>query len=172
MCWRRPRSGHGSAWIYASQHPEKVAGLVLIDPTPVDLEARWKACLPQAQRSLERRLRERQPRGDRLRGERDPAGCGQSAAGRPTAGAGPGQGDQIPSAWPIEQLDPSGRNWWPRRRKRCRSGRLIVAENSSHGMVFETPDPVIDAVLQVVEAVRDPSSWAASATPEEGTPTP
>src|SRR3954453_1516793 len=32
--------------IYASQHPEQVAGLVLIDPEPVGLKARWQAVLP------------------------------------------------------------------------------------------------------------------------------
>ena len=32
--------------IYASQHPKSVAGLVLIDPAPVDLEERRKAVLP------------------------------------------------------------------------------------------------------------------------------
>src|SRR3954453_15338461 len=32
--------------IYASEHPEQVAGLVFIDPEPVDLEERWKAVLP------------------------------------------------------------------------------------------------------------------------------
>ncbi len=51
-------------------------------------------------------------------------------------------------------------------------GRLIVAENSSHGMVFTSPDLVIDAVHQVIEAVRDPSTWAASATPMAATPAP
>ena len=32
--------------VYASQHPEDIAGLVLIDGEPEDLQARWKAVLP------------------------------------------------------------------------------------------------------------------------------
>ena len=51
------------------------------------------------------------------------------------------------------------------------SGRLIVAEKSAHYINGGQPDLVIDAVRQVVEAARDPGSWA-SATPEGATPAP
>jgi hypothetical protein len=50
--------------------------------------------------------------------------------------------------------------------------RLVVAENSSHGLVFDTPDVVIEAIRPVVEAVRDPGTWTSSATLEGGPQTP
>jgi pimeloyl-ACP methyl ester carboxylesterase len=167
------------AWvtrIYASQHPEKVAGLVLIDPTPVDLEARWKAVLPP---ELSARWSEDFESGNPE--EIDfAASATQLAAANPLPAVPmivlahtPGQSDYlIPSGWPIDVLDPIWQGLVAAQAQKVPGGRLIVAENSSHGMVFETPDPVIDAVLQVVEVVRDPSSWVASATPEERTPTP
>jgi hypothetical protein len=47
--------------------------------------------------------------------------------------------------------------------------RQVIAKESEHYIQLQQPELVIDAVRQVVEAVRDPSSWAMSAT---GTPSP
>jgi pimeloyl-ACP methyl ester carboxylesterase len=47
--------------------------------------------------------------------------------------------------------------------------RHVIARESEHYIQLQQPELVIDAVRQVVEAVRDPSSWAMSAT---GTPNP
>jgi hypothetical protein len=45
--------------------------------------------------------------------------------------------------------------------------RHVIARESEHYIQLQQPELVIDAVRQVVEAVRDPSSWA---TPVAGTP--
>jgi pimeloyl-ACP methyl ester carboxylesterase len=47
--------------------------------------------------------------------------------------------------------------------------RHVIAKESEHYIQLQQPELVIDAVRQVVEAVRDPSSWAMSTT---GTPSP
>ena len=47
--------------------------------------------------------------------------------------------------------------------------RHVIARESEHDIQLQQPELVIDAVRQVVEAVRDPSSWAMSVT---GTPNP
>jgi pimeloyl-ACP methyl ester carboxylesterase len=39
------------------------------------------------------------------------------------------------------------------------NSRLVVAERSGHFIPGDQPDLVIDAIHQVVEAVRDPSTW-------------
>jgi hypothetical protein len=45
--------------------------------------------------------------------------------------------------------------------------RLIVAEHSQHFIPGDQPELVIAAIQQVVDAVRDPSTWTMSAaTPE------
>ena len=55
---------------------------------------------------------------------------------------------------------------------RRRSKKEARAENSSHGMVFDTPNVVIEAIRQVLEAVRDPNILASSATPDVVKPAP
>ena len=39
-------------------------------------------------------------------------------------------------------------------------GRLVVAEQSGHFIPGDQPEVVIAAIRQVVDAVRDPASWA------------
>jgi pimeloyl-ACP methyl ester carboxylesterase len=51
-------------------------------------------------------------------------------------------------------------------------GRFVVAEESAHYVQLQQPELVIVAVQQVVDAVRDPSTWAAPATPAVTTPAP
>jgi pimeloyl-ACP methyl ester carboxylesterase len=47
--------------------------------------------------------------------------------------------------------------------------RIVVAEESNHLVPFQQPEVMIATIKDVVEAVRDPSSWA---TPEAATPSP
>jgi pimeloyl-ACP methyl ester carboxylesterase len=47
--------------------------------------------------------------------------------------------------------------------------RLVYAEESGHLVPFDQPAVMIAAIEEVVEAVRDPSSWA---TPAAGTSVP
>jgi pimeloyl-ACP methyl ester carboxylesterase len=160
------------AWvtrIYASQHPEQVAGLVLIDPEPVGLKARWQAVLPPelSSRWIEDYW------DDNPEGIDFAVSALQLATAHPLPAVPllvlahtPGKGDYlIPRSWPLDVLDPIWEELVAAQAREVPGGRLIVAENSSHGMVFDTPDVVTAAIRQVVEAVRDPSSWAASATP-------
>jgi pimeloyl-ACP methyl ester carboxylesterase len=47
--------------------------------------------------------------------------------------------------------------------------RIVIAEESGHLVPFDQPAVMIAAIEDVVEAVRDPSSWA---TPAAGAPSP
>lgn len=162
--------------IYASQHPEQVAGLVLIDPEPVGLKARWQAVLPPelSSRWIEDYW------DDNPEGIDFAASALQLATAHPLPAVPllvlahtPGKGAYlIPRSWPLDVLDPIWQELVADQAREVPGGRLVVAENSSHGMVFDTPDVVIEAIRQVVKAVRDPGSWAAAAPPEGGTPTP
>jgi pimeloyl-ACP methyl ester carboxylesterase len=162
--------------IYASQHPENVAGLALIDPEPLGLEARWKAILPA---ELSARWIEDYWNGN-PEGIDFAASETQLEATNPLPAVPllvlahtPGMGDYlIPSGWPIDVLDPIWQELVAAQAQEVPGGRLIVAEASSHGMAFTSPEVVVDAVLQVVAAVRDPSTWAMSATPGAATPAP
>ena len=52
-------------------------------------------------------------------------------------------------------------------------GRHVIATESGHYIHLQQPELVIDAIRQVVEAVRNPASWATpAANPAAATPTP
>jgi len=172
-------SGSFGPWvtrIYASDYPEQVAGLVLIDPGPANLEARWKAVLPPklSARWIEDFWNNNPEEIDFAASET------QLAAAKPLPAVPlivlahtPGQSAYLyPSGWPIDVLDPIWQELVANQAREVPGGRLIVAEDASHGMVFDDPEFVANAVVQVVEAVRDPSTWADSATPMAATPTP
>jgi pimeloyl-ACP methyl ester carboxylesterase len=47
--------------------------------------------------------------------------------------------------------------------------RVVIAEHSGHAIPLDEPEVIIAAIEDVVDAVREPSSWA---TPAAGTPAP
>jgi pimeloyl-ACP methyl ester carboxylesterase len=69
-------------------------------------------------------------------------------------------GEGLERAWTVEQ------DWLA---ALVPGARHVIAKESEHYIQLQQPELVIDAVRQVVEAVRDPSSWAMSTT---GTPSP
>jgi hypothetical protein len=51
-------------------------------------------------------------------------------------------------------------------------GRQVIAAESGHYVQLQQPEPVIATIQQVVEAVRDPSTWTPPAvSPATATPT-
>ena len=69
-------------------------------------------------------------------------------------------GEGLERAWTIEQA---------RLAALLPGTRHVIAAESEHYIQLQQPELVIEAVRQVVEVVRDPSSWA---TPIAGTPAP
>jgi pimeloyl-ACP methyl ester carboxylesterase len=69
-------------------------------------------------------------------------------------------GEGLERAWTVEQ---------DRLAALVPGARHMIASESEHYIQLQQPELVIDAARQVVEAVRDPSSWA---TPVAGTPAP
>ncbi len=69
-------------------------------------------------------------------------------------------GEGLERAWTVEQ---------DRLAALVPGARHVIARESEHYIQLQQPELVIDAVRQVVEAVRDPRSWAMSTT---GTPSP
>ena len=160
--------------VYASQHPEDIAGLVLIDGEPEDLEARWKAVLPAdlAARWLQDYWGGN-PEGIALEESEVQVRDARSLPEVPLIVIVHGDARQdphlIPAGWPGEVLDPIWQELVAKQAELVPGGRLVVAEQSDHGIPFVQPELVVDAVREGVEAVRDPSRWA---TPEGGTPVP
>ena len=80
-----------------------------------------------------------------------------------------------PSGYPAAALEAV---WLPLQEELAAlvpDGRLVVAEQSGHFIPGDQPDLVIVAIQQVVDAVRDPSTWplgsaAASLVDDQATP--
>jgi pimeloyl-ACP methyl ester carboxylesterase len=165
--------------LYAATYPNEVAGLVLVDAAHEDYYAAQQAALTPAQRAEIARLAEEGPPGladypDRERLDTDAS----AAALRQAVAASPlppmplvvlthGRPWDWPPGYPVEDLEAL---WMPLQEDLAAlvpDGRLVVADGSGHFIPGERPDLVIAAIADVVDAVRDPSTWplAFSATP-------
>jgi pimeloyl-ACP methyl ester carboxylesterase len=167
--------------LYASTYPDEVVGMVLVDAFSEGLEAQMTAEQWTAYTALF------QPVPEALAGYPDleftdldlsvsqvrdatealplpPVPFVVLSRGRPMAMPAdlPGglTGEGLERAWTVEQ---------DRLAALLPGARHVIAGESEHYIQLQQPELVIAAVQHVVEAVRDPSSWA---TPAAGTPPP
>ena len=175
--------------LYASTYPDEIVGMVLVDAFSEGLEAQmtaeqWTAYaaifqpVPEAlaeYADLEftdldlsaSQVRDATaasplPPGPQSAGVPFPLvvlSRGQSMA-MPTDLPGGLTGEGLERAWSVEQ---------ERLAALLPGARHVIARDSEHYIQLQQPELVIEAVRQVVEAVRDPSSWA---TPIAGAPVP
>jgi pimeloyl-ACP methyl ester carboxylesterase len=158
------------ARLYASEFPEDVAGLVLVDSTHEDQFARLEALVPATVWAEFEAMLAQFPDPEGIDIETTAAEARVARAETPlapmplvvvTAGQR-GDAALLPPGWPVEaeaalwqelQTDLAGL---------VPNGRHIVAEQSGHYVHQSQPDVVVDAIRQVVEAVRDPDERGAS----------
>ncbi len=160
---------------YGSQFPDEVAGLVLVDGMPPDLPAAGLALLP---------VPERRETFTILRGlhPEDPEHLDIIASGVwvtahpstpvPTVVLAAGF-HGAPGASP----DTAFEDLWQELQQdqaRVLNARFVPVPEGDHFLQRDRPDQVIQAIRQVVEAVRHPGAWAApaSAPGTAGTPVP
>jgi pimeloyl-ACP methyl ester carboxylesterase len=154
--------------LYAYQHPDEVAGLVLVDPTPEDFAVRLDV--------LEAELFGTPPPGT---GAADPSlppsaeatsfaqmrAAREGGSLRPmplivlTHGRSPDPSER-PPGWPIEDEERILRELHGELARLVPNGRHIVAEDSGHDVHKDQPELVAEAIRAVVTGVRDPSTWA------------
>jgi pimeloyl-ACP methyl ester carboxylesterase len=158
--------------LYASRHPDEVAGLVLVDASHEDQDVRRQAMVSADLFAAEQQAVHANTEGIDL-----DASFAQVRAARAAAPLRPmplvvlsaGQADpaRFPAGWPMEaeaqlhdelQMDLAGL---------VPGGRHVVAEQSGHYVQQGQPDLVVEAIRAVVGAVRDPSTWE---THPSGTP--
>jgi pimeloyl-ACP methyl ester carboxylesterase len=158
--------------LYASTYSEEVAGLVLVDPSHEDQNARMRALLSPEQwmayeqmnlsiEGLDLDASFAQVKDAQVTSPLRPMPLIVLTAGAPTDPA------TMPPGWPVEEQE---RLWHEQHEDLAGlvpEARHIIAEQSSHYIHQGQPDLVVEAIQAVVEAVRDPGSWA---TPEGGTP--
>jgi pimeloyl-ACP methyl ester carboxylesterase len=154
--------------LYAATYPDDVVGMVLIDAAHEDYYEEVEAVLASAQ------LAASTPTPDVLTGDPDFEQIdidASTTAMREAAAASPlrplplvvlthGRPWDWPPDYPAADLEAI---WLPLQEDLAAlvpDGRLVVAEQSGHFIPGDQPEVVITAIRQVVDAVRDPASWA------------
>ena len=162
------------ARLYAATYPNEVVGMVLIDAAHEDYYDEVEAVLASAQ------LAAATPTPEGLADDPDFEQIdidASATAMREAAVASPlhpmplvvithGLPWDWPAGYPVTALEGI---WGPLQEKLAAlvpDSRLVVAEESQHFIPGDQPELIIAAIRQVVDAVRDPSTWPISgATP-------
>ena len=164
-------AGHSNSGLvsqlYASTHPRQVAGLVLIDAVHPAYHKRQLALLkpllpPEVWEALRREAmtpphRLVDPQGvDIWTSERQTRVALRRSPLRPMplVALAHGRVDPSPPGWPGEEVE---RLWQQLQRELAQlvpGGRLVIATQSGHDIQDEQPELVLDAIRDVVRAVR------------------
>jgi pimeloyl-ACP methyl ester carboxylesterase len=163
--------GHSMGGLYvqlfAYQYPGETAGLVLVDPTPEEFGARLTELLielgtpvpaPTGEPTAEQ-MSFQQMREARASATLPAIPLIVLSHGRMPAA------EERPPGWPIAAEEQLLRLLHGEIAHLVPNGRHVVAEDSGHDIHKEQPALVVEAITSVVEAVRDPSTWATPADP-------
>jgi pimeloyl-ACP methyl ester carboxylesterase len=147
------------ARLYASTHPNEVAGLVLVDPQHEYDEVRMKELLPDG--VWDQIVAESpNPEGIDLTTTLNQMAATRSASPlRPmplvvVAAGQPEDPSAYPAGWPIEAQQALGRELMADLAGLVPGGELVIAEHSGHYVHWTEPELVVDAIQRVVEAAR------------------
>lgn len=160
--------------LYASTYPDEVAGLVLVDSSHEEQNERLQEVLSPEQwaayqqmaiviEGLDLEASFAQMREAREEAPLRPMPVAVVSAGLPPDAA------MLPPDWPVAE---EAALWAEHQQDLVAlvpGTRHIVAEQSGHYVHQSEPDLVVEAIRAVVDAVRDPESWA---TPAGATPAP
>jgi pimeloyl-ACP methyl ester carboxylesterase len=158
--------------LFASTYPDEVAGLVLVDTSHEDQDVRRQALVSPELFAAEQQAVHQNTEGIDLDASFDQVREARAAKPLPSMPLIVLSGAQdepamFPAGWPMDveaQLHDELQNDLA---SLVPGGRRVVAENSGHYVQQTQPDLVVESIRAVVEAVRDPSTWA---TPADGTP--
>lgn len=157
--------------LFASQHPDKVAGLVLVDGLPPGILESLMIRLPldvaqDLARQLFRSSGEDQENIDILASDALLTDAPLPPPVPTIVLANDTLANDLPSDLDWQSLKAIEVAWRFHSREQAEElgGTFVVAKGIGHSIHQEAPEYVIDAVLEVVEAVRDPDSWATPAS--------
>jgi pimeloyl-ACP methyl ester carboxylesterase len=164
-------AGGDFIWLYAATYPEEVAGMVFID-APVGWNELFVSLVPEPDMELVRLV---QSNKDPQSAERIDYFISDEQAMAVTPPAVPSiviaHGAQeglfpdgqvhgmFPPTWPVDDLEEAWRTTIVSNAA-VLAARFIVAEQSHHFIYIDQPDLVTEAIHEVVDAVRDPDTWA------------
>ena len=147
--------------LYAYAHPDEVAGMVLVDPTPEgfsirlgDLAAAMGTPMPPAPATLgPDEVSFAQMRQARAAGTLRPMPLVVLSHGRAA------EPIERPTGWPIAEEERIWRELHAEIARLVPSGRQVVAEASGHNIHQEQPELVVEAIRNVVTVVANRSDW-------------
>jgi len=167
--------------LYASEYPDDVVGMVLVDSTHEDVWLRFQEALTpdrwaefEALTVTNQELLDAYPEAERWYTAplRDDATTGQVRQARKDAPLRPMPlivlahgipfSDPFPG-WPSDKMEGIMFALQQDLAQLVPDARLVVAAKSGHNIHQDQPELVVDAIQQVVAAARDPRAWAAPA---------
>ena len=171
--------------LYASRYPDDVVGMVLVDATHEDVWARFRqALLPSAWETFEaltvenHELLAAYPEAERLLRAPlvDDPGMAQMRRARIDSPLRPMPlvvlSHGIPFSapfpeWPTAEMERIMLGLQTELASLVPNARHVIAEQSGHNIHQDQPELVIEAIRQVVGAVRDPDTWSEGPTSRE-----
>jgi pimeloyl-ACP methyl ester carboxylesterase len=170
------------ARLYAARYPDEVAGLVLIDSTHEEQSARFEAALGSEHWAAYERLQQQTPPGLADYAEREQIDLEASFAQLQEAAASdplpnlpvivlthgvplrdqlpPEAQAALPSDFPWDEMERVWQALQAELSGLAPGTRHVIATESGHYIQLQQPELVVDAIRQVVEAVRDPETRA------------
>lgn len=151
-------SGGHNVRLFAATYPGEVAGLVLVDAVHEDYFDRLHAVDAAQTKALVEVLASEPEQLDFAASNEQLRAAGPLPA-VPTVVITRG----VPDFPPLAPTEATEALWQELQRdlaSRVPNARLVVAERSGHNVFREQPELIADAARQVVEAIRNPGSWA------------
>jgi pimeloyl-ACP methyl ester carboxylesterase len=166
--------------LYAATYPDEVVGLVLVDAWSEGLKTlltpkQWEAYVqfnsvvpPEVADDASYETLDFAAASEAMA----TAANAQPLPALPLVVLAHGQPFGVPASglgFPPETLESAWRTAQEQLAMLVPDGRFVIAEESAHYVQLQQPELVVDAIREVVEAVRDPSTWEAhAATPAVG----
>jgi pimeloyl-ACP methyl ester carboxylesterase len=150
--------------LFASEYPDDVAGLVLIDGWHEDYDAQLRQLVDPALWTQWEQLLAEDPDYEVVDLDqsyeeiRDAAPLPDVPLLVISHGLKP-DSRCCPTGWPIDQMDALWQDLQDQLASLEPNSRHIVAKNSGHAIHQADPDFVVAGIKEVVDAVRDPETW-------------
>jgi pimeloyl-ACP methyl ester carboxylesterase len=150
--------------LFASEYPDDVAGLVLVDGWHEDYDAELKQLVDPVLWTQWERLLAEDPDYEVVDLDqsyeeiRDAAPLPDVPLLVISHGLKP-DATCCPSGWPIDQMDDLWQDLQDQLADLEPNSRHIIAEKSGHAIHQADPQFVADGIKDVVDAVRDPATW-------------
>jgi pimeloyl-ACP methyl ester carboxylesterase len=143
--------------LYARTYQSEVAGIVLVDGVPPDIDERYEAVLTPGQAQQRKDIISQNPEGATYEDTHQSALQTRAAAPLPDVPMlvlTHGKTLQHPAGWPVEAVEKAWREGQEALAKSTPQGKLIVAEQSGHFIHTDQPDLVVASIKEVVEKAR------------------